>query len=256
MSQSFSCPFQLKRFVISIAIWFSTFWLTVLLYLVMLAVTGLVFSFDKNRKIQHLLCFWWSDAVILLNPYWRVRVRGIENIEHAQTYVIVANHQSMADIALLFQTRMQFKWIAKNSLFRFPILGWCMTLARHVRLKRENFSSIKQALRQAEGWLDSGVSVIFFPEGTRSRTGEMNIFRNGAFKLAVKKQVPILPIAIDGTACAVPKGKWLFNPTGTITMTILPKLDPKNTTYQDVESIKLTAWERIKSCLGHHPRQL
>ena len=232
---------SLRHSAMSIAIWFSTVWLTVLLYLVMLTATALTFSFDKSRKIQHFLCFWWSDAVIFFNPYWRVRVRGIENIDHGRTYVIVANHQSMADIVLLFQTRMQFKWVAKNSLFRVPILGWCMTLARHVRLKRENFSSIKQAYRQAENWIDSGVSVMFFPEGTRSRTGEMSSFRNGAFKLAMKKQMPILPIAIDGTENAAPKGKWMFRPSGTITMTILPKLDPGNRSYQNMERIKLTA---------------
>ncbi len=240
---------RLKNWVISIPIWFSTLLFTVLLYVAMLVAVLFTFFFDKKRRIPHWLCFWWSDALIALNPYWRVNVTGLENIARGRTYVIVANHQSMADIALLFQTRMQFKWVAKESLFRVPILGWCMSLVRHVRLARNNLSSIRHAYKQAETWVDKGISVMFFPEGTRTHTGAMGKFRNGAFKLACEKQIPILPIAIDGTFTVMPRGGLSFNPAAAITMTVLPVMEPEYYAATGINKFKQAAWERINNTL-------
>src|SRR6056297_1116632 len=131
-----TCPCFLKRLLASIHMWILGAISTILLFVVMLLVTAFTLHIDPRRTCQHALCFWWSDAVLGLNPYWNVQLHGLDHIDQSQTYVIVANHQSIADIAMLFQTRMQFKFIAKNSLFRIPFLGWCMTLAKHVRLRR------------------------------------------------------------------------------------------------------------------------
>jgi 1-acyl-sn-glycerol-3-phosphate acyltransferase len=236
----------LKRVVLSVAIWTSIFLMTIMLFLVMLATTAITLPFDKRRKLQHSLCYWWSDAVIHMNPYWRVEVQGLENIDKDRTYVAVANHQSMADIVLLFQTRMQFKWIAKDSLFRIPFLGWCLSLAGHVRLARNKVSSIRRAYREASVWIDNGVSMMFFPEGTRSDTGEVGAFHAGAFKLARKKKVAVLPIAIQGTARAMPKGAWMFTPEGTISMTVLPCLEPDDFQTHDMGRFMNIAREIIQ----------
>ncbi len=214
-----------KRIFMSAVIWTSSIFLTIFLFMVMLALFAVTFPFDRKRKVQHAQCFWWSEIVIRLNPYWNVVIEGLDNIDKDRTYVVVANHQSMADIVMLFQTRMQFKWIAKDSLFRVPFLGWCMSLAKHIRLKRANLSSIRKAYREASNWIDNGVSVMFFPEGTRSKTGALGDFRNGAFKLALKKKVAVLPIVIQGTGGAMPKGKWTFNTSSTIRLTVLPALE-------------------------------
>jgi 1-acyl-sn-glycerol-3-phosphate acyltransferase len=96
-------------------------------------VSVIFFPFDRKRKIAHAQCFWWSDAVTALNPYWDVKVEGLDNIDHHKTYVIVANHQSLADIVLIYKIKMQFKWVAKESLFKVPVLGWNMRLAKHIR---------------------------------------------------------------------------------------------------------------------------
>ncbi|MBI9113093.1 1-acyl-sn-glycerol-3-phosphate acyltransferase [Maridesulfovibrio ferrireducens] len=237
-----------KRIAMSAIIWASSILLTILLFLVMLTLRAMTFPFDRKRKIQHAQCFWWSEIVIRINPYWNVAIEGLDNIDKDRTYVVVANHQSMADIAMLFQTRMQFKWIAKDSLFRVPFLGWCMSLAKHIRLKRSNLSSIRKAYREASIWIDNGMSVTFFPEGTRSETGDLGTFRNGAFKLALKKKVAVLPIAIQGTGGAIPKGKWIFNTSSTIRMTVLPALEPDD--FQgDVRLLMDTAREAIRKAL-------
>ena len=145
-----------------------------------------------------------------LNPYWSLDVRGLEHIDHKKTYVIIANHQSMADIVALYQTKMQFKWVAKAILFKVPFIGWCLSLIRHIKLTRGDFSSVKEIYRQASKWLQKDMSVLFFPEGTRSSSDEMGQFQNGAFKLAIKEKKPILPICLKGTHAAIPKGSWIF----------------------------------------------
>ena len=240
---------RLKRFITSTVIWVFTSLLTVLLFLAMLLVTAVTFPFDTRRRRQHALCFWWSDAVMGANPYWNVTVQGLEKIDHDRSYVIVANHQSLADIVLLFQTRMQFKWIAKDSLFRIPFLGWCMSLTRHVRLRRGRLSSVRGAYQEASAWIDRGISVMFFPEGTRSTSGEMQDFHNGPFKLALKKNVAVLPIAIQGTSNAMPKGKWLFNPDGAVSLRVLPTLEPDDFNARGPESLKKAAWETIHNAV-------
>lgn len=184
--------------------------MTILLFFVVFLLNILLFPFDKKKKITHAQCFWWSDAVIGLNPFWELKVSGLENIDHKRTYVIISNHQSMADIAVLYQTKMQFKWVAKASLFKVPFIGWCLGLIKHIKLLRGDFASIKEIYHQASQWLRKDISVLFFPEGTRSSTDKMNEFQNGAFKLAIKEKKPILPIYLAGTRDAIPKGSWIF----------------------------------------------
>jgi 1-acyl-sn-glycerol-3-phosphate acyltransferase len=210
----------------SIFIWTVEGAITVLLYFVMLFFVVVLYPFDnKMRRVVHAQCFWWSDAVIGTNPYWKLHVSGLENIDKKKTYVIVANHQSLADIVVIYQTKMQFKWVAKDDLFKIPVLGWELSLAKHIRLERGDFSSIKKVYRQAAEWLRIGMSVLFFPEGTRSETGTMRDFQNGAFKLAIKEKVPVLPIYLGGTGNAIPKGSWMFTNAAFCRLKVLPAID-------------------------------
>ena len=100
--------------------------------------------------------------------------------------VYVSNHQSLFDIMALLAINRPFKWVAKGSLFTIPFLGWSMDAARYVKLTRDRHHSIRSAYREAQQWLVDGVSVFFFPEGTRSHTGQLSSFKSGAFKIAAK----------------------------------------------------------------------
>ena len=211
--------------IISIGIWLGSGLLTILLFFVVFLLNILLFPFDKKKKITHAQCFWWSDALINLNPYWDVKTSGLENIDHKRTYVIISNHQSMADIVVLYQTKMQFKWVAKASLFKVPFIGWCLGLIKHIRLVRGDFASIKEIYHQASQWLQKDMSVLFFPEGTRSASGQMNEFQNGAFKLAIKEKKPILPICLIGTHEAIPKGSWVFKSKVSAKLIVLPAVE-------------------------------
>jgi len=191
----------------------------------MALVSIIFFPFDRKRKFTHAQCFWWADAVTALNPYWHVKVEGLDNIDHNRAYIAVSNHQSLIDIVLIYKTKMQFKWVAKESLFKIPVLGWNMLLAKHIRLRRREFSSIKKVYKEVSGWLRSGISVVFFPEGTRNSGLAVGEFQNGAFKLAIKEKVPILPILIQGTRDAIPKGSWRFTTRISCLIKVLPPID-------------------------------
>jgi len=219
--------------------------MTILLYFAMLFFTVILFPFDKKRKVAHAQCFWWADAVIGLNPYWDLSVSGLENIDKRKTYIIVANHQSLADIIVVYKTKMQFKWVAKESLFGVPFVGWSLALAKHIKLERGKFGSIKKVYREAAEWLRKGMSVLFFPEGTRSLTNEMGDFQNGAFKLAIKEGVPILPISIEGTGSAIPKGSWIFQAKVPARLKVLPPIDTSQFKPADFAKLRDLARERL-----------
>jgi 1-acyl-sn-glycerol-3-phosphate acyltransferase len=230
---------------LSVFFWVSCVLLLALLYGVQLILLILCFPFDKQRKILHRQCFWWSSAIIGLNPYWKVTVSGLEHADPKRTYVIVANHQSLADIVVLYQIRRQFKWVAKESLFSIPFLGWCLGLCKHISLKRKDRGSIRDVYREAIAYIRSGMSVLFFPEGTRSETDEMNPFQTGAFKLAISEKVPVLPIAINGTRDAIPKGDWVMKSKVFCTLTVLEPLETAHLQHSDFSSLSETVRSRI-----------
>lgn len=234
-----------KKVLMSVIIWTVGSLLTTLLFFVMLILTAVTFPFDKQRRIVHAQCFWWCDAIDALNPYWDIHVSGLENIDKSRTYVIVSNHQSLADIVIMYKTKAQFKWVAKESLFKIPVLGWNLALAKHIRISRGKFSSIKQVYRDAATWLRHGMSVLFFPEGTRSETNEMRDFQNGAFKLALKEKVPILPIILEGTGNAIPKGSWIFTTKTTCGIKVLPPIETTDFSVADFDKLKNLARSKM-----------
>ena len=232
------------KIIKSSLVWAVGIGLTVILYFSMLFFT-LILPFDKKRKVVHSQCFWWCDAVTGLNPYWDIRVSGLENIDKNKTYVIVANHQSLVDIVVLYKTKMQFKWVAKESLFSVPFIGWSLSLAKHVKLARGDFSSIKKVYREAAEWLRNDMSVLFFPEGTRSQTGQMQSFQSGAFKLAIKEKVPVLPIRVDGTGNAIPKGSRIFETRTLCSVKVLPAVDTSGFQPSEFEKLRDLVYTRM-----------
>jgi len=213
------------RFIISILIWIAGAVITAAAFLSSFIIKKFPFPIANREKLVHSQCFWWSDAIIALNPFWKIRVEGLENIEAGKTYVMVANHQSLADIVIIYQTRMYFKWVAKKELLKVPFIGGLLGVNDHILVSREELSSIKEVYRKAEERLKGGTSMLFFPEGTRSGTDEMGEFKNGAFKLAIKESKPILPIYIGGTREAIPRGGFIFRTKVAGKLVILPPIE-------------------------------
>lgn len=211
-------------------IWIIGVTITAAAFLASLIIALIPFNFPNKAKIIHAQCFWWSDALVALNPFWKLKVEGLDNIDHNKTYVIVANHQSFADIIIMYQARMYFKWVAKKELLKVPFIGGLLWVNNHILLSRGDFGSIKEVYRQAAGQLKKGVSMLFFPEGTRSDTDDMGEFQNGAFKLAIREKKSLLPIFIGGTRDAIPKGGWIFKTKAAGRLVVLPAID--TSTYQ------------------------
>jgi 1-acyl-sn-glycerol-3-phosphate acyltransferase len=123
---------------------------------------------------------------------------------------VVANHESFVDILLISHLPFEMKWMSKSEFFNIPFVGWAMRMAGDIRLERGDKKSGVKALQECRDRLDKRVSVMIFPEGTRSKSGELQGFRDGAFRIAIDQQVPVLPLAVIGTRDALIKHDWRF----------------------------------------------
>lgn len=187
-------------------IWWTTFaaftvvmfvWCTLLLPMVI---------FDRRRRYYHILttCF-WGWAVYAFNPFWTLKVEGRSRVPLDGRAVIVANHDSLADILVLGALFRPFKFVSKESVFKVPFLGWGMRFHGYIPLKRGSRESVLAMLEACRSWLQRDVPVLLFPEGTRSRDGVVQPFKDGAFQLAVETNSPIYPVVLAGTRDALPK---------------------------------------------------
>jgi 1-acyl-sn-glycerol-3-phosphate acyltransferase len=208
-----------------------------LLFPVALLLWAVTVPFDRRLVAQHQFTCFWASIYTWLNPAWRVTIEGRERIRRGATYVIVANHQSLLDILVLFRLFAHFKWVSKAELFRIPCVGWNMSLNRYIRLRRGDPASIAQMLRHAEQTLDEGSSLMIFPEGTRSADGRLKPFKHGAFTLALRAKVPILPIVIDGTADALPKRGLVLQGRHAIRVRVLDEIPYAQFANESVEEL-------------------
>jgi 1-acyl-sn-glycerol-3-phosphate acyltransferase len=165
--------------------------------------------FDRNRAVAGRLLRLCGAFVSRSFPFWRIRIVGAWP-EGRGAYVVVANHQSSLDIVLLCNIPREMKWVAKKELFRIPWVGWAFSLVGDIPIDRGDAASAAAVMAMARRYLERGMSVMIFPEGTRSEDGRLLPFKAGAFKLAVDAGVPVLPIAVSGTAQGMPKGSpWV-----------------------------------------------
>ncbi len=167
---------------------------------------AVIFSFFANAENNvHRVANLWSRILLFLCAT-KVEVIGRKNIRYGKPQVFMANHQSDFDILItLAHVPGQFRWIAKKELFAIPIFGQAMKAAGYIEIDRQNHEKALQSLDLAALRIREGKSVMTFPEGTRSRTGEIKPFKQGTFYLAIQSGVPIVPITIIGSGEIMPK---------------------------------------------------
>lgn len=183
--------------------------------------------FDKQRKASHAFVNAWVHTYLKIWPGWKVRVVGRERIPRRQPCVLVANHQSVADVLACMGLRHQFKFVSKGSLFSFPIVGWGMKMMKYVRVERGRPRSMHFMMEDCRAWLRQGMSVLIFPEGTYASARELLPFKRGAFKLAIEEKAPVVPIAVRGTrSLVVEDGPWM-SPRAQIEIEVLPPIAPE-----------------------------
>jgi 1-acyl-sn-glycerol-3-phosphate acyltransferase len=188
--------------------------------------------------LHRFTCF-WASLYTWLNPAWPVHVEGREHIRPGVAYVLVSNHQSLVDILVLFRLFKHFKWVSKIENFRVPLIGWNMSMNRYIKLVRGKRESVIRMMRDCEAALAGGNSVMIFPEGTRSLDGHMRPFKSGAFELAQRTRSPIVPIALDGTARALPKRGYLLQGKHPIRVRVLEPIEPAS--FAELSLDELTA---------------
>ena len=172
-----------------------------------------------------------------LNPLWHFEVSGIVPDNPRNPYVVVANHESFVDILLISHLPFEMKWMSKSEFFRFPLVGWMMRLSRDIRLERGDKKSGAAALEACRARLDQNVSVMIFPEGTRSHSGELAEFKDGAFRIAIDAHVPILPLAVIGTRSALIKHDWRFG-SSRAEVRVLDPIPTDGLTQDDVPDLR------------------
>jgi len=164
-------------------------------------------------------------AVTRLNPLWALQVDGVPSARLDAAHVVVANHQSLADIPFISHLPWEMKWVAKRSLFQLPFIGWMMRMAGDIPLERADARSGARSLLRAAHYLRQGCPVMFFPEGTRSADGVVGRFHDGAFRLALRERVNVIPVAVDGSHACLPKHSWRFGEARTIRVQVLPPIE-------------------------------
>lgn len=175
-------------------------WTTIVLSTTILGILAFfTFPFDRGGDVVHLYARLWGKSILWASGV-KVKVRGLEKITSRGPYIFMSNHLSAYDIfVLLAHLPLQFRWLAKAELFRIPIFGWAMSTAGYISLDRSSPRRAYRSMEEAARRIHEGVSVVIFPEGTRSRDGRLGPFMKGGFTLAVKAQVPVVPLAIKGT---------------------------------------------------------
>ena len=198
------------RTLLSIWSWF-VLGVVVVLFTPLVAITRIVTApFDPGRYHAGYLFRKLTVVHEWLNPMWSFTVSGTIPDDPRRPYVVVGNHESFVDILLISQLPFEMKWLSKSEFFKIPFVGWMMWLAGDIRLVRGDKKAGAQALIDMKDRLSKKVSVMVFPEGTRSKSGELGEFKEGAFRVAVQTGQPILPIAVLGTRDALIKHDWRF----------------------------------------------
>jgi 1-acyl-sn-glycerol-3-phosphate acyltransferase len=166
--------------------------------------------FDRGRYRAGRALRQLAVSHVNLTRLWRFETEGRPPEGPRRPYVVVSNHESYADVFLVSHFPWEMKWLAKQTIFNIPVMGWMMRMALDVPVRRGERESAIAALAECRDRLARRVSVMIFPEGTRSRTEDLLPFKDGAFQLAIQSRVPILPIAIAGTRDCMAKGSFAF----------------------------------------------
>lgn len=201
-----------------------------------------VFGYYPGKIWSRLICR------VLLLP---IKVEGRENIDHNQSYVFVANHQGPMDIFLIYgYLNRNFKWMMKKALRKMPLVGYACEKARHIFVDKSGPKAIKETIENARHTLQGGTSLVVFPEGARSFTGHMGIFRKGAFQLADDLQLPVVPVTIDGSFDVLTRMAGLnFVNRHAMRLVIHKPIYPTSHSPEDIKTTMNEAYNVIMSAL-------
>ena len=190
-------------------------------------------------------------AMTKVNPFLQLDISGYTVQNPRNPYVVVSNHQSLADIPLISHLPWEMKWVGKESIFKMPFAGWMMRLAGDIPVDRADARSGARALIHAASILERKCSVMFFPEGTRSPDARVGKFNDGAFHLAIRAGVPILPLVVEGSHGCLPKRSWRFQDMHRVTLLVLPPVDTTGLSAGEAPRLREKVRKMIIDHLSH-----
>lgn len=206
--------------------------------------------FDPSGNVQVGIARQWSRLLLKIAGV-RVDWSGLEKIDTRGSYVFAPNHSSYMDTpVVLALIPVQFRFLAKEGLFRIPFLGHHLKRAGHIPVPRENPRQALKTMSEAGRTLkERGTSLLIFPEGGRTRTGELDKFKEGAAYIAIKAGVPIVPIALEGTREVLPMGSANVRP-GVVTMKVGDPIPTEGLTLHDRARLTEELYDRVAEMLG------
>ena len=222
----------------------TAFWAT-------LSILGSLLS--GSGRLQHFCMRRWSKDNLWLSRA-KVEIEGLEYVDGRRPQIYAANHSGLHDIlALSAYLPVQFRWVAKKSLFNVPFMGWHMRRSGYIAIDRDHPREAAKSIIQAAEIIRGGVSAIAFPEGTRSRTGDLGSFRSGAFALALRTGVPLVPITLEGSCRVIMPKTLQVNPGTVIRIKIDRPIDlstygraEKRRLMEDVSQIMVRNLEKLR----------
>ncbi len=228
--------------------------------LILGSVVMIIYLLDRSGRTGHAVARLWARVIVWVSGV-KVRLEGLEHVRGEGPYLFMSNHQGAYDIfALESHLPFHFKWLAKKELFSIPVLGWAMAAAGYISIDREGTRKTVEAMNEAAQRIQEGMSVVVFPEGSRSPDGSIQPFKKGGFTLAIKSRVPIIPISITGSREVMPKGKWTTFP-GEILIRIDDPIETQDYSLKDrkflMEKVKQIISKNLKvisSSSSHPPR--
>ena len=189
---------------------------------------------------------WQSLILSHCMPVWKLKIEGRSKAVPGTTYVIISNHQSILDILFLNCLMYRYKWISKSENIRIPFLGWYLMMADYLTVDRGNKESKEKMMEEAYKCLQRNISLMMFPEGTRSFDREIGFFKRGAFELAISTKKPILPVLIDGTGEILPKHGLVFRGYHRVTIQVLDPVMPGSFGTDDCDELALEFSKMMK----------
>ncbi len=200
------------------------------------SLTILASFINKNSDLAYNCTKTWAKFVLAVSRI-KVTVNGLHNIRPGRSYIYMSNHQSNFDIPVaLAYFPFQFRWVAKAELFKIPIFGYAMGRIGHINIDRSNRRAAFKSLKMAAKNIQEGTSVLIYPEGTRSKDGNIRPFKKGGFVLAVESGAPIVPVIIHGTWPIMPKDKIIIKP-GNVIIEIKEPVETKNYTRKTKDDL-------------------
>lgn len=235
------------RTIFSVFIWMYWAVCIIAFFMIVLLLYIVTVPFDRYNKIPNRVLRGLGWLMMKANPGWSFDINGADPQKISQPTIVVANHQSFLDMPLLYMLPWSMKWVAKRSLFKIPILGWLIYLTGHIAIDRKSMRSFKKMDTLVEP-IQQDMPGMIFPEGTRTETGEVQSLKNGAFKLAKRYEFNILPVVLDGSYHAMPRGSWKVNPKQYFELSVLDPVEASE--FDSVDEIKETVGMLLSSELS------